>query len=204
MAAMGVVMWKNSVIAIAFFAALAGSSSANAQASATGFWMVLDNCQNRKLDPDIRIKMCTEIIHSNMLIQGILAAIYEERAEAYWAKGDTDNALKDFAKSIALKPDFSQAFANRGDMLMGLGRAKDADSDFERAGYFHLLHKECDASINDYGKALRIDPKLAVALYGRGLCEKRSGKDDAAQKDMDAALALDPSIAQTGNWPAGN
>jgi len=148
--------------------------------------------------------MCTEIIHSNLLTQTILAAIYEERAEADWERKDSDGASKDFAKSLDLYPDFAAAHANRGYMLKELGRPDDAAADFERSGYFYLKQDKCDHAVMHYNEALQIDPKIAAALYGRGLCEQRDGKNDAAKADMDAALALDPAIAQSGNWPSGN
>jgi tetratricopeptide (TPR) repeat protein len=53
-----------------------------------------------------------------------------------------------------------------------------------------------DAAIADYDAALRIDPKLANALYGRGLARLRRGKTSSGQEDIAAAKALRIDIAE--------
>jgi tetratricopeptide (TPR) repeat protein len=54
---------------------------------------------------------------------------------------------------------------------------------------------QTDNSIADFNAALKLNPKLASSLYGRGLA-KRLKKDEAgAEADIAAAKAIRPSIA---------
>ena len=47
-----------------------------------------------------------------------------------------------------------------------------------------------DAAIEDYDLALRIGPKLASSLYGRGMARRGKGQMVAAEIDISAAVAL--------------
>ena len=53
-----------------------------------------------------------------------------------------------------------------------------------------------DVAIADYDAALRIDPKLANALYGRGLAKRRRGETSSGEEDIAAAKALRTDIAE--------
>jgi tetratricopeptide (TPR) repeat protein len=61
---------------------------------------------------------------------------------------------------------------------------------------FRYLIEGNDAALETYTAALRADDKMAVALYGRGLAEHISGQVAASQRDVAAALALDPAVAK--------
>jgi hypothetical protein len=54
---------------------------------------------------------------------------------------------------------------------------------------------QLDAAVSAYDSALRIDPKLAFALYGRGLAKLRN-EDPAGEADIAAAKALQADIGQ--------
>ena len=47
-----------------------------------------------------------------------------------------------------------------------------------------------DSAIQDYSSALRIEPKMASALYGRGLARLKKG-DTAGSTDVEAAKKLE-------------
>ena len=51
-----------------------------------------------------------------------------------------------------------------------------------------------DAAINDYSSALRLDPKLASALYGRGLARLRAGDRAGGDADIMAAKTIAAGI----------
>lgn len=51
------------------------------------------------------------------------------------------------------------------------------------------------AAIDDYSSALRIDPRLASALYGRGLAKLKQGDKAGGNIDIAAAKAIQGSIA---------
>ena len=50
-------------------------------------------------------------------------------------------------------------------------------------------------AIKDYSSALRVDPKLASALYGRGLAKLKKGDMAAGNADLAAAKKLKATIA---------
>jgi tetratricopeptide (TPR) repeat protein len=53
-----------------------------------------------------------------------------------------------------------------------------------------------DSAIADYDSALKIDPKLASSLYGRGIAEAKKGRAGDGSADISAAKAIDPKIAE--------
>ena len=55
---------------------------------------------------------------------------------------------------------------------------------------------EWDSAIADYNAALKIDPKLAPALYGRGFAEIKKGNSAGGNADIAAAKSTDPNIAE--------
>jgi tetratricopeptide (TPR) repeat protein len=160
---------------------------------------VLNNCQNRQLDPKLRIDACTTLIHGNLVSHKLLAALYGIRGEAYFEAGDRENALADYSKAIELGP-FPEAYAGRAELLEQEGKTGEADQDRERAGFYYLTKGDCDAALSNYNAALGRDSKIAAALYGRGLCEAQ--KDPAASAaDLSAARALDSGIESKYSWP---
>lgn len=50
------------------------------------------------------------------------------------------------------------------------------------------------AAIDDYSAALRINPKLASALYGRGLARLRMGDQAGSDADISAAKEIAAGI----------
>ena len=50
--------------------------------------------------------------------------------------------------------------------------------------------------IADYDAALRINPKQASSLYGRGMAKLKTGNSDDAARDIAAAKALQADIAE--------
>lgn len=169
--------------------------------SAIALRAAIDNCQNPKVAPDIRIEMCTRIIHANVVSHGILTAFYAFRASAYADKQDLSDAIQDYSKAIELKSDFPEALANRANLYDQIGATAQASRDYERAGFFRLKKYECKEAIEDYTAALQHDAKLATALYGRGLCEFHGGDSNAGQADLAAARRLDSGIEKQADWP---
>jgi hypothetical protein len=51
-----------------------------------------------------------------------------------------------------------------------------------------------DAAIDDYSSALRFDPKLASALYGRGLAKLKMGDKAGSDTDTSAARTIQAEI----------
>jgi tetratricopeptide (TPR) repeat protein len=52
-----------------------------------------------------------------------------------------------------------------------------------------------DTAIDDYNSALRFEPKLASALYGRGLAKLKKGDKIGSDVDISAAKTIQERIA---------
>ena len=76
------------------------------------------------------------------------ARAYYDRAVAYAAKPDLDEALTDYTEAIRLKPDLAEAY-------WGRGKIYEKKRDHVRA-------------IADYDRAIRLKPDLAGAYCSRG------------------------------------
>ena len=61
--------------------------------------------------------------------------------------------------------------------------------------FIFLKMTHYDAAVSDYDAALQAEPKLAFALYGRGLARLRN-EDPAGEADVAAAKALQTDIAE--------
>jgi len=61
--------------------------------------------------------------------------------------------------------------------------------------FIFLKMTNFDAAVSDYDAALQSNPKLAFALYGRGLARLRND-DPSGEADMAAAKAIQADIAE--------
>ena len=55
------------------------------------------------------------------------------------------------------------------------------------------------AAIDDYSSALGFDPKLASALYGRGLAKLKQGDKAGSDTDISAATTIQAGIGNSGD-----
>ncbi len=65
----------------------------------------------------------------------------------------------------------------------------------ESRGFVFLKMSHFDAAVSDYDAVLRTNPKLAFALYGRGLARVKN-EDPSGEVDLAAARALQADIAE--------
>lgn len=89
------------------------------------------------------------------------------------ANFDLDTALEDCRQAVAMRSD---------------GRILDS------LGFVELRMGRFDDAIADYGRALAASPKLAEALYGRGIARLRRGDRAMGEADLAGARASDPGI----------
>lgn len=85
------------------------------------------------------------------------------------------SALDDCNAALTKDPTLTAALDSRGFVLLRLGR-------YEQA-------------IAAYDSALKLDPLEADSLYGRGICELRTGKRRRGQSDIRAATAVSFAVA---------
>jgi hypothetical protein len=96
-----------------------------------------------------------------------------------WARAMLDEiqaALRDCDAALRLRPRFANAFDSRGLLKLKSGQPTDA--------------------LHDYNASLQINGRQASSLYGRGIAKIRSGNAAGGRKDIAAAKAIDPKIAE--------
>jgi|GEM_PF-4698431 len=94
---------------------------------------------------------------------------------AYSALGDTESAVKAFAKAIALKPDWSVAHYNLANAYADLGKHSQA--------------------IEEYTKTIKLDPKVAEAFFNLALSYLASGNVESAKEQYKNLKSLDAKEA---------
>jgi tetratricopeptide (TPR) repeat protein len=62
-------------------------------------------------------------------------------------------------------------------------------------GFVNLKIGQPNGAIADYDAALRINPRQASSLYGRGIAKIRGGDVAIGERDISAAKALQSNIA---------
>lgn len=100
---------------------------------------------------------------------------YRMRAETYCQRGELDRALADFSRAIELRPD-AKTYYNRGCVYSARGQHADA--------------------ANDYGEAIRRDPRCAEAYFNRGVARGQLGSTPDAIRDLTEAIHLAPTDAK--------
>ena len=113
-------------------------------------------------------------------------------------------------KAIRLKPDFAEAYSNRGNAKTVLGRHVDAIADYDEAirlkpdfakAYSNrgnaktALGRHVDA-ITDCDEAIRLKPDFAKAYSNRGNAKTALGRHVDAIADYDEAIRLKPDFAE--------
>src|SRR6516162_9965070 len=129
----------------------------------------LCNGADRSL-PDIQIGGCTALIDSGKQPPQTLVIAYNNRGNAFSAKGEYDRAIQDYDQSIKLNPDYYRAFNNRGVAYQKKG-------EYQRA-------------ILDYDEAIRLKPTLEAVWNGRCWSRAIVGELQAALADCNEALRL--------------
>ena len=118
-------------------------------------------------------------------------------------------AIAAYDQAILLKPDFANAYSNRGVAKTQLGQYSAAVADYDMAirldptdasvYYFRGIVKaelyQHGAAIVDYDAAIRLKPDYASAYYNRGVAKTQLGHHGAAIADYDAAIHLEPDDA---------
>jgi tetratricopeptide (TPR) repeat protein len=111
------------------------------------------------------------------------------RGHSYEASGQFDQAVSDYNRAIALKPDLAIAYEARGNSYYKLRQFDWAITDYTRAialrpnnaesygnrGNAYLALLRPDKAIADYAKALKLDPANKSAVAGLPLARAAKG-----------------------------
>ncbi len=132
-----------------------------------------------------------------------------ECGNALYKMSRYEEAIVSFDKALAVKPDYHEAWNNRGTALSALGRKEEAIESYDKAlavkpddheawnnrgtALYELGRKE--EAIASYGKSLAVKPDLHAAWYNRGLALYELGRYGEAIESYDKALQIKPDFA---------
>jgi tetratricopeptide (TPR) repeat protein len=126
-------------------------------------------------------------------------------AQVFAATGTNEEALQQFGVTIAMDPNYSEYYNDRGSLLLKMGRLEEAKRDYLRAielspPYFEVFtnlgqcYRRMGAmadAIEQYSKALDLEPSHLLARLGRAKAYEEVEEREAAIEDYSAALATD-------------
>jgi Tfp pilus assembly protein PilF len=121
-----------------------------------------------------------------------------------------DEALASFDRAIALKPDYAEAFYNRGNVLQKLKRLSEALASFDQAIGFkpdfaeafnnrgNVLQelRRLDEALASCDRAVALKPDFAGAFNNRGNVLQELKRFDQALASYERALVLQPDYAE--------
>ncbi len=125
-------------------------------------------------------------------------------------QNDQAGAIQHYDKALELKPDYAEAYNNRGNAHARKGDPGRAIQDYDKAlelkpdyakayynrGLAYARKGDPGRAIQDYDKALELKPDYANAYYNRGIAYARKGDFDRAIQDYDEALELKLDFAE--------
>ena len=161
---------------------------------------------------NISAKTVYNDLHGFIRIQDIHYKAYEAfyRGLSAIDKGDFDKAIRDFTTAIELKPDFAEAYNNRGNAYSRKGDFDTAIQNYDTAieikpdyaeaynnrGIAYVEKRDFDKGIQNYDTAIKIKPRLAEAYYGRGIAYVGKHDFDTAIQNFTTTIKIKPDDAE--------
>ena len=129
--------------------------------------------------------------------------------QEFQLRGQLVAAIRFFDQAVTLKPDFADAWCNRGAARLDSGDPGRALDDFDAAirlkpGYLHALDNRgvalvalgrLDDALRAYDEAIRLDPLFADAYYNRGNARGQKGDAAGAIEDYTKVVQINPDYA---------
>jgi len=126
---------------------------------------------------------------------------------------DPEEELRCYGEAIRLKPDYAEAFYNRGIALQDKGDLDGAIEEygetirlkpdyaeaFNNRGNARSDKDDLEDAIEDYSEAIRLKPDYAVAFYNRGNARRTKRDLEGAIQDYSEAIRLKPDYAAAFN-----
>jgi tetratricopeptide (TPR) repeat protein/uncharacterized caspase-like protein len=123
-------------------------------------------------DNDKAIEECTGAIAKNPGSP----ELYSKRARAYYNKGDDENCSKDIAKAFSLGSNLAESYNLSGNLKV-------------------VWKKDTQGALNDYDKAIKLNPDYFTAYCNRGNAYYNKRDYDKAIEDFSKAITLKPDYA---------
>jgi tetratricopeptide (TPR) repeat protein len=142
-------------------------------------------------------------------VEGLVEAYFRLGWLYQQPPGNSDKAIANYDQALQLKPDWAEAYNNRGAAYDDKGEYDRAIADYDQAiklkpdsavvytnrGNAYADKSEYDRAIADYDQAIKLKPDYAVAYTNRGIIYRREGEYDRAIADYDQTIKLKPDSA---------
>ena len=126
---------------------------------------------------------------------------------AFHKRGQIDEAIKYYLKSIELNPNYADSYINLGSIMQERGQLDEAIKNYEKAlqlrpqdatanynlGSVFQKIGQLEKALNYYDKALKINPNLFVAYNNLGSALQEKGQLDEALACYQRALKINPN-----------
>ena len=167
------------------------------------------------LSDDIKDLIEHETTEAQHLLRGLAQALPKSAeahlllATSHLRRLEFDIAIPSYRDVLALDPKNNDALNNLGFCLMAKGDYAESLEAFRHA--FKMIsgasalrcmallsHRlgRLDEAIAQYSAAIKVQPRAAPALYGRGLAELKKGAKAEGEADIAAAKAIAPGLPQ--------
>ena len=135
---------------------------------------------------------------------------YNNLGHVFFERGQLDDAIAEYQKSLALYPTYDLAHLNLGVALGQKGKLDEAMSQYQQAlainPQFDLAHNDLGSALLQKGQldeamaqfqaAIAINPTFGEAHYNLGGVLVQKGRVDEAIAQFQAALASNPNVAE--------
>jgi tetratricopeptide (TPR) repeat protein len=172
---------------------------------------MIRNFQRRYTDAIDICQECVEYLNTHLAADKHLlhrSVLLFNLAQVYNAIGSHREAIEHYAAAIALDPNYSEYYNDRGSVHLHIGNLEEAEKDYLKAielspPYFEVLTNlaQCyrlmgrmEQAIESYSRALDLEPNQILALLGRAKAYEEVGKAKEALSDFTRAIILDPSL----------
>ena len=133
------------------------------------------------------------------------AVVQFDIGTAYFGLIDNQSAVAAYSAAIALKPDYKDAFSQRGKSYENLNRIDDAIADYDKVlaldpsdwGTYnnrataYTFQRKYDDAIADLNRSITLHPTLFLSFANRAEDYALKGDYASAQADLDQARKLD-------------
>jgi tetratricopeptide (TPR) repeat protein len=130
-------------------------------------------------------------------------------AQVYSSTGDYEQAIEGYSGAMAMDPNYSEYYNERGNAYLKLGRFQDAIRDYHQAIRLSPPYDEVwtnlgqcfrqmgrwEEAVQAYSRALDLDPSQRLPRIGRAQVYTAMGRTEEALSDYDAVLLADPDQA---------
>lgn len=202
------VVGRSTIVVLALSLLISGSFGAKASSVAAVACLAADANSHEPLQIQRVVDLCTSGLTVSELSQFIRAKLLETRGVAYRNRGDLELSLQDLNSAVELDKDNDAYLRMRAWTLRQLGRAADAERDYEQAlainpewqGYLSRCVTRMDqemyaGALEDCEKSLAMR-RLGDGLYFSAMALHRLSRSEEALPRILEACGLDGAIPE--------